>query len=218
MKIGGVLSTLSKISVIITGGGTSSRFGENKLLYELNGKPLIINTIEKFINIADEIVIPTSDEVKDVIKKYYPDIVFAPSGKCRQKSVLNALNKLKYKDYVLIHDGARPFISVDIIKKVIEEVKVKKAVIVGVRAIDTVKICDEKGQIINTPNRSTLFYAQTPQAFDFKIIYDAHKMYENELETFTDDAGLIEKQKKSVYIVEGDYGNKKITTKYDVNC
>lgn len=210
------MSTLNKISVIITGGGTSSRFGENKLLYELNGKPLIINTIEKFIDLADEIVIPTSDETKEVIKKYYPNIKFAAAGNCRQKSVLNALNELEYKDYVLIHDGARPFISSNIIKKVIDEVKEKKAVVVGVRAIDTIKVCDEQGKITDTPKRSTLFYAQTPQAFDFKTIYDAHIMYENELEIFTDDAGLIEKQNKPVYIVEGDYENKKITTKSDV--
>ena len=208
---------MNKISVIITGGGTSSRFGENKLLYELNGKPLIVNTIEKFLDFADEIIVPTSKETSEVIKKYYPDIVFAKSGYCRQKSVLNALEKIKYKDYVLIHDGARPYITKDVIKNVIKSVKEKGSVVVGVSAIDTVKICDGKGKIIDTPKRSTLFYAQTPQAFDFKTIYNAHKKYENELENYTDDASLIEAQGMPVYIVEGEYSNKKITLKGDIS-
>lgn len=210
------MNTLNKISVIITGGGSSSRFGENKLLYNINGKPLIVNTIEKFINYADEIVIPTSPETKKVIEKYYPNITYAESGYCRQASVLNGLNKLKYKDYVLIHDGARPFISSEIIENVIKEVKEKKAVVVGVNAIDTIKICDSSNKIINTPDRKTLFYAQTPQAFTYEMIYEAHKLFEKELENFTDDASLIEAQNKPVYIVNGDYSNKKVTTKNDV--
>lgn len=216
IKNGGALNTLNKISVIITAGGSSTRFGENKLLYPLDNKPLILNTIEKFINIADEIVISASSEIEKIVAKKYPKIKFAQGGNCRQQSVLNALEKLEYKDYVLIHDGARPFITEEIIKKTIKEVKEKKAVVVGIKAIDTVKIYNKKNEIISTPDRNTLFYAQTPQAFEYDLIYKAHKKFEKELENFTDDSSLLEKLNYKVYFIEGNYSNKKITVKEDL--
>ena len=70
--------------------------------------------------------------------------------------------------------------------------------------------------VLTPPNRNNIYYAQTPQAFDFNIIYTAHKKFEDELEKYTDDAGLVEKSGQNVYVVEGHYSNKKITVKEDI--
>lgn len=205
----------SKISVIIAAGGSSTRFGSNKLLEKIGKKTVIQTTIDKFLNQCDQIVIVTSNEVKETIKKN-PKIVFADAGKTRQESVYNALKLCDNPDYVLIHDGARPFVSEKIIKNAIKEVMSKKAVVVGVGAIDTIKVCEPDGKIISTPKRETLFYAQTPQAFEFATISKVHLALVGE--NFSDDASMMEFLGHSVYLIEGSYKNKKITTIADLNC
>lgn len=214
------VETKAKISVIITAGGVSNRFGSNKLLQKIGTKPqktVIQTTIDKFLKHCDEVVVATTDDVKKSIKPSNK-IVFAPRGATRQKSVHNALKLCGNPDYVLIHDGARPFIDEEIIKNVIEEVQIKLAVVVGVRAIDTVKVVDNSGKIISTPKRETLFYAQTPQAFEFSTISKVHIALENEgAENFTDDASMLEFLGHEVYVIEGNYKNKKITTMEDLH-
>ena len=206
-----------KISVIITAGGSSNRFGSNKLLENLNGEPLIIQTIKKFLMFASEIVIPCSSELQDVIKKYYSDIIFVPNGPSRQESVYNALKVCHNPDYVLIHDGARPFVTSEIIQNTIDKVVELGAVAVGIPAIDTVKICDKNKKVLETPKRERVYYIQTPQAFKFKDILNAHVMFERELSQFSDDAALMEKMGKDVFIIEGSNLNRKITFREDLN-
>ena len=205
-----------KISAIITAGGTSNRFGSNKLLENLDGIPLIIHTIKKFKGLVDEIVVPATPDVREKIEKYYDDIIFAKNGSCRQESVLNALKKCDNPDYVLIHDGARPFISKEIILNTIDEVQKKGAVVVGIGAIDTVKICDSDKKVIETPKREQVYYIQTPQAFKFKNILNAHLEFERELSQFSDDSCLMEKMGEDVFIIEGSLLNRKITFKEDL--
>ncbi len=207
------MNTSLKISVIITAGGTSSRFGSNKLLEVINGKSVIQTTIDKFLNHCNQIVIPTDDKVRAKVEKN-SKITFVQSGKTRQESVYNALIACDNPDYVLIHDGARPFVDEKIIKNTIKEVILKKAVVVGVPAIDTVKVCDADGKILSTPKRSTLFYAQTPQAFDFPTISKVHQALRTE--NFTDDASMMEFLGHSVYLIKGSYKNKKITVPEDL--
>jgi 2-C-methyl-D-erythritol 4-phosphate cytidylyltransferase len=219
MKNGKDINILANIGVIITAGGKSERFGSNKLLEKIEGKEIILISISKFLPYADEIVVPCNTQIKDLIKKHFnnPKIQFAPPGANRQKSVFNALNVLKPCDYVLIHDGARPYVDDEIISRTIKEVKEKLAVVVGVRAIDTIKICDEKGKILSTPNRQNIYYAQTPQAFAYKKILHAHKELQNHPAPFSDDGGMLEYLGEEVYITEGSYKNKKITTKEDLS-
>lgn len=97
-----------------------------------------------------------------------------------------------------------------------EELKVKKAAALGVKVKDTIKVTDENGKIINTPNRETLYAVQTPQGFDMKLYKTAVKTAQNENKEYTDDCQLVEAIGKSVYIVEGDYKNIKITTPEDI--
>ena len=207
------------ISTIITAGGLSSRFGENKLLVKIGSMSVIEHTISKFLNVSDEIIIPTTKSTRDFIESssvYYREkITFAPFGKTRQESVYNALCLCKYNDYVLIHDGARPFIEQSDILKIIEEVKEKNAVCSGVFAIDTIKITNEKGIIEKTIDRKKVFQAQTPQAFYYDLIMEAHKKFRGS-DSFTDDSSMIEALGESVYIFENTAGNKKITTPADL--
>ena len=206
-----------KITAIITAGGSSKRFGSNKLLEKLNKYSVIEETILKFINVADEIVIPTTDEVKEFILKseiYNDKIVFAPFGATRQKSVYNALSKIKKTDIVLIHDGARPYISPETIKEAIELTKKYKAVVVGKMAVDTIKrVKDNK--IIETIDRAEIFHAQTPQCFEFDLIKKLHEKYKNS--DFTDDSLLVETENIKPYALVVKGKNEKITFKEDLN-
>lgn len=207
-----------KFGAIITAGGTSSRFGNtNKLLEKINNKEIIKYTVEAFIqaDIEDIVICSNSSIIKILSKMFnqYKNIKIIEGGKTRQESVFNGLKVLD-SDYVLIHDGARPMITTQIIKNTITSVVEKKAVSVMTKTIDTIKEVDEQGRIIKTIDRSKLYNTQTPQAFEYKLIRQAHETLIDK--SFTDDAGMVEFLGKNVYIVEGDYRNIKVTTKSDL--
>lgn len=205
------------VNAIITAGGTSSRFGKsNKLLEKINGKEVIKHTVDAFkASNVNKIIICANigiiDELKTIFKNYV-DIEIIQGGATRQESVFNGLKHLK-SDYVLIHDGARPVISPELINICIETVKRVKALSVMTKTTDTIKIVED-GKIIETLDRSKLYNTQTPQAFEYDLIYNAHQKFINQ--SFTDDAGMIEAMGEPVYIVEGNYKNIKITTQSDV--
>jgi len=207
-----------KFGAIITAGGTSSRFGNtNKLLEKINNKEIIKYTVEAFIQAdIEDIVICSNSSIIEILSKMfnqYKNIKIIEGGKTRQESVFNGLKVLD-SDYVLIHDGARPMITTQIIKNTITSVGEKKAVSVMTKTIDTIKEVDEQGRIIKTIDRSKLYNTQTPQAFEYKLIRQAHETLIDK--SFTDDAGMVEFLGKDVYIVEGDYRNIKVTTKSDL--
>ena len=207
-----------KYSAIITAGGTSSRFGNtNKLLEKINGKEIIKYTIDAFVSAGvEEVVICANLLIIDILGEIfanYDNVRIIEGGKTRQESVFNGL-KVVDCDYVLIHDGARPMITPEIIKKTMAEVVSKKAVSVMTKTVDTIKKIDENGKIITTIDRSQLYNTQTPQAFEYDLIKSVHEKYRGE--SFTDDAGMVEASGVDVYIVEGDYRNIKVTTKSDL--
>lgn len=206
-----------KINAIITAGGTSSRFGnKNKLLEKVYGKEIIKYTIDAFeTSNVDEIVVCSHISIMDELKqlfKDYPKVVFTEGGSTRQQSVYNGL-KFSNCDYVIIHDGARPMITTDMINHCIEMVKDMKALTVATKTIDTIKEV-ENGKIIRTIDRSKLYNTQTPQAFEYKIIKYAHDTLKDQ--NFTDDAGMLEALGETVYILDGSYKNIKITTQFDI--
>ena len=206
-----------EISAIITSGGNSTRFGSNKLLEKIDDKSVIETTISKFLDLVDEIIIPSKDDIKNHIlnsKLYCNKIKFAPSGETRQKSVYSGLMMCSNPKIVLIHDGARPFIEKETIKKAIDLTYQKQAVLVGVFAIDTIKEV-KNNKIVKTLDRKTIFQAQTPQCFEYNLIKKVHEKYKNEPD-FTDDCSMVEKCGIDVYILEGSKSNKKITTKDDL--
>lgn len=214
--------------VVIVAAGTGSRMnmGINKQFIKLEGKEIIAYTIEKFYNnsnIEDIVVVVKEDESeffkKEILDKYnFKNVKIAYGGKERQDSVYNGLKLLDEKcDVVLIHDGARPFVSDKIIDKSIEEAKEHNAIVVGVPVKDTIKVIDNDKNIVDTPNRSVLWAVQTPQTFDYNILIDAYKdAFKNKFYG-TDDAMLVERIGYKVKMLEGSYNNIKITTQEDLN-
>ncbi len=208
------------ISVIITAGGSSTRFkGTNKLLYEIDGKPVILYSIELFnsIDYVDEIIVAANSSIIENLKllfSCFPKVKVINGGKTRQDSVFEGLKECNSPDFVIIHDGARPFIKKYIVDDCLEKAKNIGASIVAVKTIDTIKIVDKNGIISSTPDRNTLWNAQTPQIFKYDTIYSLHKKYIGM--NFTDDALLFEKENLPVAISEGEYSNLKITTLQDL--
>lgn len=207
-----------KISVIITCGGSSTRFGSNKLLEKIDDLTVIETTISKFIDLADEIIIPSTNETKEFIEKsklFNNKIKFALNGLTRQMSVYNGLQVCSNSDIVLIHDGARPFIEKETIVEAIKKTQKYKATVVGYMAIDTIKKVDKHGKIVETLDRNEIFHAQTPQSFDFQLIKNIHEKFKDN-PNYTDDASMAEACGIDVYCVLGSKNNKKITNREDL--
>lgn len=207
-----------KINAIIPAGGTSSRFGnKNKLLEKINGKEVIKYTVQAFENSnVDEIIICANVSIIEELQKILKDcrkVKIIEGGETRQASVFNGL-KASECDYVLIHDAARPMITTDLVNQTIEMVKDKNALTVATKTIDTIKEVED-GKITRTIDRAKLYNTQTPQAFKYELIKDAHtKLYGK---NFTDDAGMLEELGETVYILNGSYKNIKITTQNDID-
>lgn len=217
-----------KNSVVICAAGVGKRMNSKvaKQYIELDGKPILahtVNTFEKSDDI-DEIVIVTGAEdidyvKKNIIEKYgYKKVKSVESGGAeRQNSVYNGLKALSEDtDIVLIHDGVRPFVSENDIHNIIEETKVYKACVLGVKVKDTIKVCDRNGYIKSTPDRAALWAAHTPQTFEYKLIKKAYKQAFEDGIMGTDDSMLVERIGVKVKMVEGSYYNIKITTPEDL--
>lgn len=206
-----------KINAIIPAGGTSSRFGKtNKLLEKINGKEVIKYTVEAFEKSnVNKIIICSNVAIIDELQNIFKEskkVRIIEGGASRQNSVFNGL-RAEECDYVLIHDGARPMITTDLINTAIEEVVTKKALTVATKTIDTIKEVQD-GKIIQTIDRSKLYNTQTPQAFEYNMIKNAHEQLYGQ--NFTDDAGMLEALGQTVYILNGSYKNIKITTQNDI--
>ena len=210
---------MKKFSLIITAGGTSSRYGNtNKLLEKINDKTVIEETVSKFVDFdeIDEIIISANNSIIEILSELLKNskIKIIEGGNTRQKSVYNALQVIK-NEYVLIHDGARPLIRKDTIAYVLEAVVDKSAVTVMTKTTDTIKEVDSTGRIIRTIDRAKLYNTQTPQAFKTSIIKEAHEKLKDG--NYTDDCSMLEALNIPVYIVNGSYTNIKITIKSDLD-
>lgn len=216
------------ISAIILAGGKGKRMGSaiSKQFIDIKGKPIIYYTLKKFSEnkkIDNIIVVLPEDEVKyfkeNILKKYELRInKIVIGGKERQDSVYNALKSLKNSstDIVLIHDGARPFISERIINEGIKFAEIYGAAAPGVMPKDTIKVKNEKNFSVDTPNRANLVSIQTPQVFKFDEILECHKKIRYNGEMVTDDTMVVEKYGYSVYLYDGEYTNIKVTTPEDL--
>ncbi len=214
-------------SVVIVSAGRGSRMKAdiNKQFLKLADKEVIAHTIDKFYkneNIGEIIVVIRKDEEeffqKNIIDKYkYKDIKIAYGGSERQDSVYNGLKSVnKNCKIVLIHDGARPFVTDKIIENSIICAKENNCGVVGVPVKDTIKVINENSEVCETPNRSTLWAIQTPQVFNYSLIMEAHEKAKKDNYYGTDDSMLMEHFGHNVKVVEGSYNNIKITTPEDL--
>lgn len=208
------------LSVIITAGGTSSRFKTgNKLLFKLGNETVIEKTVKVFLEMKniDEIIISANLSIIEELNSIYknvPEVKVIEGGATRQESVYKGLKACKDCSFVIIHDGARPFINKETIINCLNKACETKASIVAVRTTDTIKIADKSGIIQSTPDRNFLWNAQTPQIFEYNLIYNLHQKFAGQ--AYTDDSLLCEKAGITVSITEGEYSNIKITTEADV--
>lgn len=214
------------ISAIILAGGKGKRMGAkvSKQYIEVKGKPILYYTLERFAACKDidkiVLVLP-KDEIeyctKEIIDKYSLKVdIIVEGGDERQDSVFNALEKLDDDGIVLIHDGARPFVSERIIKDGIKYAKLYGAAAPGVTPKDTIKIKDKNSFSLSTPDRNELVAIQTPQVFKIDIIKECHRKIREDKLTVTDDTMVVESYNNKVYLFEGEYTNIKITTPEDL--
>ena len=204
------------VGVIIcsAGKGTRAGFEKNKLLVPFQGSTALEKSISAFhYNGIDEIVITASqndfDEISTLCKAFDKTSVVL-GGETRSQSVYNALKEIK-SDVVLIHDGARPFVTREIIERCIQSVKSFGSGICAVACTDTIAVA-EKNKIVNVPNRDTLYQIQTPQGFFTENILSAYNQaFENESPTFTDDSSVFAKYCGKPTLCEGGKENRKLT-------
>lgn len=216
-----------KYSAIVLAAGSGKRMKSSvkKQYMEILGRPLIYYALEAFqLSRVDEIVLVVSpgdeDYVRtDIVERYgFTKVMgIVPGGAERYDSVYEGLKAIR-GEYVLIHDGARAFLNQEIIERCLTDVLEHRASVVGMPSKDTIKIVNEDGFVVDTPDRSLVWNIQTPQCFETKLIKEAHRrLHENPDASITDDAMVIEKLTDvPVHLIEGDYENVKVTTPDDV--
>ena len=219
---------MKTIAIIPAAGfGIRMNAGIPKQFLKLDGKPILAVTLEKFNRcpLVDGIVlvVPVDDIgfcINEIVKKYKLNKVLrvTAGGKRRQDSVRAGIEAIEGEcDFVLIHDGVRPFVSTETIQNSIEAIKDERAVITAVPVKDTVKKVSEKGYVAKTYDRKLLWLVQTPQVFRYDDIRNAHRKAEAEAwEEVTDDAMLMEKLGIPVKVVVGSEENIKVTTPHDL--
>ncbi|GEL08368.1 2-C-methyl-D-erythritol 4-phosphate cytidylyltransferase [Salisediminibacterium halotolerans] len=211
--------------VVIPAAGYGSRMkaGKNKQFITIEGVPLLIHTLRVFQedSLCEGIVLAVNEAERDEMRKMTADagitkvIGIVPGGRERQQSVFEGLKALSGNPVVLIHDGARPFIRTETLRRLIEAVDKDVGAVAGVPVKDTVKEAI-MGSVKKTLDRSLLWLIQTPQAFYLEDIRSAHKLAEDDNHPATDDASLFEYAGKTVKVVEGTYENIKVTTPEDL--
>lgn len=213
---------------IVAAAGVGKRMGLGypKQFLEHNGKPIFIYTLETIQKnlLVDEIIVVTNseyiDSVREYIEKYKITKVkeIVAGGKERQDSVFNALSKAK-GSFVAVQDGVRPFIKEryidDCYHFLIENIDFD-GIAVGVKAKDTIKLINDEGDIVETPERKNVINIHTPQVFRRETLVAAYKKAYSENFYGTDDSMLVERAGGRVRFYEGDYDNVKITTPEDM--
>lgn len=221
-----------KTTAIILAAGKGKRMGGSvsKQYLMLEGFPVLYYAMESFeASSVDNIVLVTGEGEEDyckneIVNKYAFSKVKAvvKGGKERYNSVhegLKAIETLNIEtDIVLIHDGARAFISEDVIERSIKCASENRACVAAVRVKDTIKLSDENGYISSTPDRNIVWQIQTPQTFEYALIKNAYdKVLAENVTGITDDAMVLEKYGAcKIKLLEASYDNIKVTTPEDM--
>jgi 2-C-methyl-D-erythritol 4-phosphate cytidylyltransferase len=224
-----------KVSVIIPAAGLGTRMGRSapekegisrKQFMLLNGSPILIHTIRKFVSspMVTEIVVALRGDDMDWAKELFKTQGLGASvrpvegGESRQQSVENALASIKDDtDLVAVHDAVRPFVSREVIEKVIEEAHATGAAIVGIVPVDTVKQV-HRNKVRATLPRERLILTQTPQVFRLKLLRQAFEKARQDLFVGTDESSLVERlEEVEVSVVMGSDRNIKITKPTDMD-
>ena len=209
------------VSIIIAAGGSGTRMNSpvNKIFLKLGNETVIERTLAPFFRCKDigEIIIAGREQDIEQLKKLFKTspvpIIYVTGGATRTESVRNALSAVHY-DTVLIHDGARPYVTGELIQAIMRDTEIYGASIAGVRATDTVKLAKSDGIVYQTLPREDVVFVQTPQGFKTAEIIAAYK---NCQESLSDDAAVFERNGGKVHITLSSPDNKKITVQDDIN-
>lgn len=218
-----------KCTAIVLAAGQGKRMHSKvqKQFLEIGQKPIVYYSLHCFQECPriQEIILVTSKEMipyceKEIVEKYGFGKVtrIVEGGKERYDSVYAGLKACKDTDFVFIHDGARPFITVEMVERGYQAVVKTGACVLGMPSKDTVKLADEEGYIKETPDRKIVWNVQTPQIFSYKLICTAYEsIQQKDMSNVTDDAMVVEQETGTrILLVEGSYQNIKITTPEDL--
>jgi 2-C-methyl-D-erythritol 4-phosphate cytidylyltransferase len=214
------------VSAIVVAGGIGKRMKTTvpKQFLNLQGRPIIVHCLERFetYQAIDEIILVAPadhlERMNTIIKQtgYRKISMVVAGGARRQDSVKNGLHAVSPDTgIVLIHDGVRPFVSQDQIRRLIEQVRLKGAALLAIPVTNTIKKV-AGGIVTETLDRRTLWQAQTPQGFDKALLVEAYEAASIQNISATDDASLVERLGHTVHIVQGSTENIKITTAADI--
>lgn len=216
----------NSVGVVIVAAGRGTRMGtaESKQYLLLQGKPIIVHTLEVFQRhkLISEIVLVTGaedmDRCREWVQAYKLDKVKAvvPGGSERQHSVYKGLKALE-TGWVMVHDGVRPFVQSSEINACYDKARETGASVLAVPVKDTIKQVDDAGKVLSTPDRRSLWAIQTPQTFRLSELLAAYEAAEQEGFLGTDDSSLAERSGITVSVVEGSYSNIKLTTPEDLD-
>lgn len=214
--------------VLAAGRGTRMESRIQKQYMEVHGKPLVYYALKAFEESSvDEVILVTGRGEQEYCRKEIVEVFgfekvsgIVAGGNERYLSVYEGLKEASACDYVLIHDGARPCVTVEMIEDAIVGAKAYGACVVGMPVKDTIKIADEDRFTQSTPDRNYIWMIQTPQAFSYKLIYESYtKLLASEKLQIdvTDDAMVVETMSsKRVKMIYGSYENIKVTTPEDI--
>jgi len=216
------MSKREKVAALIAAGGSSNRMGGlDKLYAMLGGKPVLVRATLPFQKspLIDQIVVVVAGEKVNQCRQLIPGGEWSKvtnicaGGERRQDSVAAGLKLISKCDWVVIHDGARPFVTADLIARGLEAAKETGAAIAAVPVTDTIKEAGEDSIVRQTLPRRNLWAVQTPQVFRIDIITEAYRRARGDV---TDDAMLVEQMGHKVKVFMGSYDNIKITTPEDL--
>jgi len=188
-----------KVGAVIVAAGKGERMGGiDKMFTQLGDKPILVRVIDTFQKCqpVDQIVVVINKENLELCRRLVTEqgwtkiTRICPGGERRQDSVAAGLSQLNQCQWVIIHDGARPLVSVELIENGLDAARETGAAVAAVPVTDTIKIIDNEGIVQNTPPRQSLWAVQTPQVFRFDIITKAYKQISDNV---TDDATLVER-------------------------
>ncbi len=210
-----------RIGAVIVGAGRSERMGADKVFTPLFGKPLLAWSVDVCQNYEPitQITIVLNENNLNTGQRLTAErgwtkvISVCLGGPRRQDSVSEGLKRLEGCKWIIVHDGARPFLTVDLLDAGLEAAKLTGAAAAAIPVKDTIKLSDNDGIVKETLQRSQLWTIQTPQVFRFDVI---RKAYEQSNENVTDDASLVEMSGGQVKLYMGSYKNIKITTPEDL--
>jgi len=208
------------LDAIITAGGSGKRFGQKKQFSNLAGMPILQRSVMAFdLPLFRQIIVVVPEEdvagTKMLFNGMKTKIEVIHGGATRQESVMNGLKAASGCDVVLVHDGVRPFVSYDLVNRVVRGMNDADGCIPVLPVTDTVKYASN-GSVIKTVPREDLYTVQTPQAFRMTKLMEAHITTEGRHDIPTDDSMLIEETGGIIRVVEGDRYNIKITMPQDM--